>query len=89
MDFYTYCRYNISMDITIGSMNMNIWVEWWNIPNTNSGSHAQMSKNITIHKPDPKDIQRRFFDTRGKADKYAQQKITEGYHAVIKEDRSL
>jgi hypothetical protein len=48
-----------------------------------------MSKNITIHKPDPKDIQRRFFDTRGKADKYAQQKITEGYHAVIKEDRSL
>ena len=67
---------------------MNIWVEWWNNPNTTSGSHAQMSKNITIHNPDPKDIQRRFFDTRGKADKYAQQKITEGYHAVVKEDRS-
>ena len=68
---------------------MNIWVEWWEIPNTTSGSHAQMSKNITIHKPDPKDIQRRFFDTRDKANKYAQQKNTEGYHAVVKEDRSM
>ena len=67
---------------------MNIWVEWWEIPNTNSGSHAQMSKNITIHKPDPKDIQRRFFDTHEKANKYAQQKNTEGYHAVVKQDRS-
>ena len=68
---------------------MNIWVEWWNIPNTNSGSHAQMSKNITIHKPDPKDIQRRFFDNYTKANKYAQHMNTEGYHAVVKEDRSL
>ena len=68
---------------------MNIWVEWWRIPSTQSGSHAQMSKNISIYKPDPKDIQRRFFDTRDKANKYAQQKNTDGYSATVKEDRSL
>ena len=68
---------------------MNIWVEWWKTPNTQSGSHAQMSKNKTIYIPDPKDIQRRFFDTRDKANKYAQQKMTEGYYAAVKEDRSL
>ena len=68
---------------------MNIWVEWWKIPNTTSGSHAQMSKNITIHKPDPKDIQRRFFDTRDKANKYAQQKNSEDCYATVKEDRSF
>ena len=68
---------------------MNIWVEWWKTPNTTSGSHAQMSKNITIHKPDPKDIQRRFFDTRDKANKYAQQKNREDCYATVKEDRSF
>ena len=68
---------------------MNIWVEWWKIPSTQSGSHAQMSKNLSIYKPDPKDIQRRFFDTRDKANKYAQLKNTEGYYATVKEDRSL
>ena len=50
--------------------------------------YAQMSKNITIHKPDPKDIQRRFFDNHDMANKYAQQKNTEGYHAEVKRDRS-
>ena len=67
---------------------MNIWVEWWRRTNTNSGSHAQMSKNITIHKPDPKDIQRRFFDKHEDAVDFTKRKNTEGYHAVVKQDRS-
>ena len=67
---------------------MNIWVEWWRKTNTNGGSHAQMSKNITIHKPDPKDIQRRFFDKLEDAVDFTKRKNTEGYHAVIKQDRS-
>ena len=67
---------------------MNIWVEWWRIPNTNSGSHAQMSKNITMHKPDPKDIQRRFFDKHEDAVDFTKRKNTEGYHAEVKQDRS-
>ena len=65
---------------------MNIWVEWWNIPNTNSGSHAQMSKNITIHKPDPKDIQRRFFDTHQEALNFCTSLQEQGYHTRIKKD---
>ena len=68
---------------------MNIWVEWWKTHNTTSGSHAQMSENKTIYKPDPKDIQRRFFDNHDKAKKYAQLKNIEGYYATVKEDRSL
>ena len=67
---------------------MNIWVEWWRRTNTNSGSHAQMSKNITIHKPDPKDIQRRFFDKHEDAIDFTKRKNTEGYHAEVKQDRS-
>ena len=67
---------------------MIIWVEWWRRTNTNSGSHAQMSKNITIHKPDPKDIQRRFFDKHEDAVDFTKRKNTEGYHAVVKQDRS-
>ena len=67
---------------------MNIWVEWWRRTNTNSGSHAQMSKNITIHKPDPKDIQRRFFDKPEDAVDFTKRKNTEGYHAEVKQDRS-
>ena len=67
---------------------MNIWVEWWRKTNTNGGSHAQMSKNITIHKPDPKDIQRRFFDKHEDAVDFTKRKNTEGYQAVIKQDRS-
>ena len=68
---------------------MNIWVEWWKIPSTQSGSHAQMSKNMSIYKPDPEDIQRRFFDSHDPARKYAKQKCAEGYYATVKEDRSL
>jgi hypothetical protein len=48
-----------------------------------------MSKNKTIYIPDPKDIQRRFFDNYTKANKYAQHMNTEGYYATVKEDRSL
>ena len=67
---------------------MNIWVEFWQNPNTQSGSHAQMSENMSIYKPDPKDIQRRFFDKHEDAIDFTKRKNTEGYHAVVKQDRS-
>ena len=70
-------------------MNKEMCVEYWKIDKKESGSWAQMSENLHYIKPDPKDIQRRFFDTHDKANKYAQQKNTEVYHAVVKEDRSL
>ena len=68
---------------------MNIWVEWWKIPNTTSGSHAQMSVNLTIaEEPDTTKINRRFFDTQEGASKYAKIMNDQGHHAVVKHDRS-
>jgi len=68
---------------------MNIWVEWWKTPNTTSGSHAQMSENKTIYKPDPKDIQRRFFSTWKAAAEFSKILEKGGYMASIKQDRSF
>ena len=42
---------------------MNIWVEWWEIPNTTSGSHAQMSKNILSINQTPKIFKEDFLIT--------------------------
>jgi hypothetical protein len=68
---------------------MNTWVEWWDNPVKKSGSHAQMSVNLTIaEEPDPKKINRRFFDTQKGADTFAKIMIERGYHAVVKHDRS-
>ena len=86
MDFYTYCRYNISMDITIGSRNMNIWVEWFRFEDTND-TWAQMREQPKWNPPPSTEIQRRFFDKHEDADKFAKRKNDEGYHATIKTDR--
>jgi hypothetical protein len=68
---------------------MNTWVEWWDNPVKKSGSHAQMSVNLTIaEEPDPKKINRRFFDTQKGADTFAKIMIERGYHTVVKHDRS-
>ena len=65
---------------------MNIWVEFWQNPSTQSGSHAQMSENMSIYKPDPKEIQRRFFDKHEDAADFAKRKNNEGFHATVKRD---
>ena len=68
---------------------MNTWVEWWDNPVKKSGSHAQMSVNLTIaEEPDPKKINRRFFDTQKGADTFAKIMIERGYHSRVKHDRS-
>ena len=68
---------------------MNTWVEWWENPVKKSGSHAQMSVNLTIaEEPDPKKINRRFFDTQEGASKYAKIMNERGFIAKIKHDRS-
>tara|TARA_B110001454_G_scaffold136459_1_gene126830 strand:- start:182 stop:388 length:207 start_codon:yes stop_codon:yes gene_type:complete len=68
---------------------MNNWVEWWEVPSTQSGSHAQMSENLVIYKPEPEKIQRRFFDTPEQARDFATRQNDHGYYAVIKQDRGL
>jgi hypothetical protein len=68
---------------------MNTWVEWWDNPVKKSGSHAQMSVNLTItEEPDSKKINRRFFDTQDGANKFAKTVNDQGHYAVVKHDRS-
>ena len=59
------------MDITIGSMNMNIWVEFWKVPTTEIGSHAQMKEQSHWVEPDPMIISRRYFSTITAATQFA------------------
>ena len=40
---------------------MNIWVEFWKVPTTEIGSHAQMKEQSHWVEPDPMIISRRFF----------------------------
>ena len=68
---------------------MNIWVEYWEVLNTKSGSHAQMSKNPRFIEPDPKIISRRFFSTWTAAAEFTKIIEKEGKMARIKQDRSL
>ena len=68
---------------------MNIWVEYWKNPNKQNSSHAQMSENMSIYKPDPKEIQRRFFDKHEDAAAFAKRKNDEGYYAKVERDGAI
>ena len=41
---------------------MNTWVEYWKFTDKRNNTHAQMKENAHWVEPDPKEIQRRFFD---------------------------
>ena len=41
---------------------MNTWVEYWKFTDKRNNTHAQMKENAHWIEPDPKEIQRRFFD---------------------------
>ena len=59
---------------------MNTWVEWWEIP---------LGEDVNVHKPDPRKVNRRFFDNNIAAQKFAGRIGDKGVHATIKHDRSL
>ena len=70
---------------------MNIWVEYWKSKDARShieGSHAQMRENAKWIPPDPKDVIKRFCQTREQAQTFAQSMQEQGYHATIKTDAS-
>jgi len=58
-------------------------VEYWKVEQKVGGSHAQMSENIPIIKPDPKDIIRRYFSDYKSANKFAKSIFEYGYHPNI------
>ena len=70
-------------------VKMSIWVEWFRQEDSKKNTWAQMRESTKWNPPKPSEINRRFFDNHDMANKYAQQKNTDGYHAVVKEDRSL
>lgn len=65
---------------------MNIWVEYWKQVDNRNNNHAQMKEQANWVEPDPKDIQRRFFDYRKDASEFASRMFEEGYHTRIKTD---
>ena len=77
------------MDITIGSMNMNIWVEFWKVHTTEIGSHAQMKEQSHWVEPDPMIISRRYFSTITAATQFANVVEKKGNMVRIKQDRGI
>jgi hypothetical protein len=77
--------YKISWNDTMN----NLWVEWWENPNKKSGSHAQMSVNLTLaEEPASNKVNRRFFDTKKAAAKFAKVMAEHGNVTRIRSDRS-
>ena len=67
---------------------MNIWIEYWKKEEKWKNTHAQIRENAKWVEPDPKDVHKRFCQSREDANRYAESLQEQGYHVRIKEDRS-
>ena len=65
---------------------MNIWIEYWKKEDNRKNTHAQMRENVKWIDPDPKEIIKRFCQSREDANKYANSLQEQGYHVTIKQD---
>ena len=65
---------------------MNIWIEFWKKEDNLKNTHAQMRENVKWVDPDPKEIIKRFCQSREDANKYANSLQEQGYHVTIKQD---
>ena len=65
---------------------MNTWVEYWKFTDKRNNTHAQMKENAHWVEPDPKEIQRRFFDDLKDAKEFSKRMFDSGFHARIKTD---
>ena len=65
---------------------MNIWVEYFRYEDTRNNTWAQMKENAKWVEPDPKDVHRRFCQSREDAQRFAKSMNEQGYHATIKTD---
>ena len=68
---------------------MNIWVEFWKVPITEIGSHAQMKEQSHWVEPDPMIISRRYFSTITAATEFANIVEEKGNMVRIKQDRGI
>ena len=67
---------------------MNIWIEYWKKEEKSKNTHAQIRENAKWVEPDPKDVHKRFCQSREDANRYAESLQEQGYYVRIKEDRS-
>ena len=67
---------------------MNIWIEYWKKEEKSKNTHAQIRENAKWVEPDPKDVHKRFCQSREDANRYAKSLEEQGYHVRIKEDGS-
>ena len=67
---------------------MNIWIEYWKKEEKSKNTHAQIRENAKWVDPDPKDVHKRFCQSREDANRYAESLQEQGYHVRIKEARS-
>ena len=65
---------------------MNIWVEYFKFKDKRNNTHAQMKEQAKWVQPDPKEINRRFCQSREDAQRFAASMNEQGYHATIKTD---
>lgn len=65
---------------------MNTWVEYWKFTDKRNNTHAQMRENAHWVEPDPKEIQRRFFDDPKDAKEFSKRMFDSGFHTRIKTD---
>ena len=66
---------------------MSWCVEYWSIPKRREGSHAQMSEQLKFVKPEPKNVNRRYFDNYQSATSYANSLFESGnyYTQIVKQ----
>ena len=65
---------------------MNIWIEYWKKEDNRKNTHAQMRENVKWVDPDPKEIIKRFCQSREDANKYANSLQEQGYHVTLNQD---
>ena len=65
---------------------MNIWIEYWKKEEKSKNTHAQIRERAKWVEPDPKDVHKRFCQSREDANRYAESLQEQGYHVRIKED---
>ena len=65
---------------------MNIWVEYWRRDTKTKNTTAQIREQAKWIPPDPKDVQKRFCQSREDAAIYAKSMEKQGFHVIIKQD---
>tara|TARA_A100001234_G_C12601412_1_gene375237 strand:- start:66 stop:275 length:210 start_codon:yes stop_codon:yes gene_type:complete len=65
---------------------MNIWVEFYKYSDNRENTHAQIKENASWTPPDPRIINRRFFDKMKDAKEFAKRMEQDGNHVSVKTD---